>query len=124
MLMHKDRNKENFDKLKQVVEEKQINLMYQEAKKKVQNLKVMRTYNNMGARFKNEIEELNDVPKQANDKTIVFSGYTGPSFLIDFERKIIIIIMCNHLRRTTLTRIERKRTTDQIIEDIYDQMVF
>lgn len=123
MLSHKDRNKYNFYSLKQFVEEKEINQMYREAKEINQDLKLMKTYNNMGVRYKNEIDELNDLPNNANDKTIVFSGFTGPSFLIDFQRRIIIVVMCNVMHKTKLTRAERKKNTDKIIAEIYQRII-
>jgi len=123
MLNHKDRNKENFYNLKQIVKEQEINKMYQEAKEKNPNLKVIKTYNNMGVRYKNAIDELNDLPKKASENTIVFSGYTGPSFLVDFEKEIIIVVMCNVMHRTKLTRVERKKNTDKIIEELYNKII-
>ena len=97
--------------------------MYQYALQINPELKVMRTYNNMGVRYRNQIEQLNDVPNQSSKNTIVFSGYTGPSFLIDFDLKIIIIIMCNVLHNTKLTRLERKQNTDSIIEALYNSEI-
>lgn len=123
MLSYEDRNKKNLDNLKQFGEEKEINQMYKEVKEKNKNLRAMRTYNYMGTRYKNKIEELNDVPKNASENTIVFSGFTGPSFLIDFEREIIIVVMCNFMHRTKLLRDERKKNTDKIIEEIYNQII-
>lgn len=122
MLSHKDRNKENYEILKSVVPSDDINIMYKKALLINPDLKVMKTYNNMGTRYKNNITELNDVPIKSSENTIVFSGYTGPSFLIDFDKKIIIVVMCNVMHNTKLTRFERKHNTDVIIEDIYNQI--
>lgn len=87
MLSHKDKNKENYEILKSVVREDDINKMYKKALLINPDLKVMKTYNNMGTRYRNNIDELNDVPIKSSENTIVFSGYTGPTFLIDFDKK-------------------------------------
>lgn len=122
MLQHRDKNKENYEILKNIVTSKEINEMYEEAIIKNLDVKVMRTYNNMGTRFKNSINDLNDVPHNASLNTIVFSGFTGPSFLIDFDKKIIIVVMCNVMHNTKLSREERKKNTDCIIEEIYNKI--
>lgn len=80
MLKHQDRNQMNYDNLKKVVEVCDINTMYENARKKEIPVKVMRTYNNMGTRYRNEIATLNDVPSVCSANTIAFSGFTGPSF--------------------------------------------
>lgn len=49
----------------------------------------------MGTRYRNEIHALNDVPNVSNDNTIAFSGFTVPSFIMDFDEKIIVVVMCN-----------------------------
>lgn len=122
MLSHKDKNKENYEILKRGVSEKEINEMYEEAKNKNPNIKVMRTYNNMGTRYRNKIKELNDVPKQCSENTIAFSGFTGPSFIIDFDAKTIVVVMCNVMHNTKLSRTERKKNTDFIIEEICNEI--
>lgn len=123
MLSHKDKNQENYEILKNIVQFDDINKMYKEAIEINPNLKVMKTYNNMGTRYKNNITDLNDVPIKSSENTIVFSGYTGPSFLVDFDKKIIIVVMCNVIHNTKLTRFERKHNTNIIIEDIYNQLL-
>lgn len=122
MLSHKNRNQMNYNNLKEVVPISDINTMYKMAKEKNLPIKVMRTYNNMGTRYRNEIKALNDVPSVCSDNTIAFSGFTGPSFIIDFDAKIIMVIMCNVMHTTKLTRSERKETTDKIIEEICNSL--
>ena len=73
MLSHQDRNKENLELLKQVVQEEEINKMYENAKKINPEIKVMRTYNNMGTRYQNAIKKLNDVPCVCSKNTIACS---------------------------------------------------
>lgn len=123
MLDHEDRNNENYMMLKNIVSEDDINKMYQNAIESNPNLKLMKTYNNMGVRYRNSIEALNDIPFYCSNNSITFSGYTGPSFLIDFDKKIIIVVMCNVIHNTKLGRLERKRITDVIIENIYNQII-
>ena len=122
MLRHKDRNQMNYNNLEKVVPISDINTMYENARKKEIPVKVMRTYNNMGTRYRNEIEALNDVPSVCSANTIAFSGFTGPSFILDFDAKIIIVVMCNVMHTTKLTRGERKETTDKIIKEICNRL--
>ena len=122
MLNHSDRNTENYQILKNIVTNGDINQMYQSAIKTNLVLKLMKTYNNMGVRYRNNIKDLNDIPSNCSNNSITFSGYTGPSFLVDFDKKIIIVVMCNVMHNTKLNRFERKHITDKIIEDIYNKI--
>ncbi len=122
MLDHSNRNIENYRILRNVVLDADINQMYQNAIKNNLDLKLMKTYNNMGVRYRNNIKALNDIPLNCSDNSITFSGYTGPSFLIDFDKKIIIVVMCNVMHNTKLNRFERKYITDNIIENIYNKI--
>jgi CubicO group peptidase (beta-lactamase class C family) len=81
-----------------------------------------RTYNFMGVRYFNYIDELNDVPHDY-EGLVSFSGYTGPRFLIDFKRKIIIVLMCNVVHNTLLNREERTNLTKHIVYEIYDECI-
>lgn len=76
----------------------------------------------MGARLKNIIESENEIPDSASDKSIYFSGYTGPAYLLDFENKIIIILMCNVTHQNKLMRIERKKLTTKLINKVYENI--
>lgn len=120
MLEHRDMNSYNYERLKKISLESDINKMYEEALK--QNLYVSRTYNNMGTRYKNDIKKLNDVPVTATDNSISFSGFTGPMFTIDFERNIIVVIMCNVMHNTTLNREERKNRVIEIMDFIFNEI--
>lgn len=84
---------------------------------------VFRSYNNMGTRFKNPIIAKNDVPEEASDNTIVFSGYTGPGFLIDFDKKIVILVMSNVCHMSKLSREERKELSLELITKLYNKMI-
>lgn len=119
MLKHDNRNQKNYDILKKVVSnETDINKMYEIACKQDASFRAMRTYNYMGTRYRNDILQLNDVPLICSDETIVFSGFTGPSFLIDFKENVIIVVLCNVMHNTKLNRTERKKITENIIEEI------
>lgn len=80
-----------------------------------------RTYNFMGARYYNEIESINDVPKKG--KIISFSGFTGPRYLIDFDKKIIIVLMCSCVHYTKMTRSERFDLTKEIVFNEYFKII-
>lgn len=124
MLQHKDRNKENYNILKDLVSiNADVNIMAEEALEINSNLKLLRTYNNMGNRYRNKISLLNDIPLQCSDNSITFSGYTGPTYLIDFDKKIIIVVMCNVMHNTKLDRYQRKNITDSIVEEIYNELI-
>ena len=122
MLNHRDTNYENYQRLKQLVKEQDINAMYEEIVTKKLDIELPKTYNNMGTRYKNEIKKLNDVPNSASMGAITFSGYTGPMFTIDFEKQRIIVIMCNVLHNTRLTREERKKKTFEIMDSIFEYL--
>ena len=123
MLEHRDINKENKDILKKLTNIDDINKAYNIAKKDNNDFSLPRTYNNMGVRYRNIIDELNDAPNKASNNTIVFSGYTGPMFTIDFDKKIIVIIMCNIIHNSKLDRDTRKSITVEIMNRIFDTLV-
>lgn len=123
MLSHDHRNQKNYDILKKIVPyETDMNKMYDIACNQDSSFRSIRTYNYMGTRYYNKISRLNDVPLICSDKTIVFSGYTGPSFLIDFKKNIIVVIFCNVMHNTKLNRTERKKITETIMEDICNEI--
>lgn len=80
-------------------------------------------YNNMGVRRRKLDDERNDIPVNASINCISFSGYCGPMFTIDFEKNIIIVIMCNIVHNSKLERLERKKLTYEIINKIYDNII-
>lgn len=122
MLQHNDINLSNYNILKQYSNKSDINEMYEDTISKNPDLYLPKTYNNMGTRYRNDINILNDVPTKASDNSISFSGYTGPMFTIDFERKIIVVIMCNVIHNTRLNRIERKNKVVDIMNYIFKQL--
>ena len=124
MLMHRNTNIDNYESLNRIVEkETEINKMYESALKKDEKLYLPLTYNNMGTRYRNDIMLLNDIPNKASNNSITFSGYTGPMFTIDFDNNIIVIIMCNVIHNTKLTRLERKEKTVEIMNMIFNNLI-
>ena len=83
-------------------------------------LKIIRPYNYGGTRYKNPLAKKNELPLSAGDKSIIFSGYTGPIFFIDFEKCIIILVMTNTCHCSKKTRHERYSMSQKMISDIYD----
>lgn len=122
MLEHRNTNEENIKKLKTITNEEDINKAY-EIIKNNNTFSLPITYNNMGTRYRNVINELNDVPSRASENSISFSGYTGPMFTIDFDNKIIVVIMCNVIHNSKLNREERKSLTFNIINKIFNNII-
>lgn len=123
MLSHDDVNKINYNYLKSIVSENEINVMYKEFIKIKPFFSLPKTYNYMSCRYKNAIFAENDIPMSASPNSITFSGYTGPMFLIDFDRKIIIVVMCNVTNNNILFRKDRKDKTTEIVDKIYQQII-
>jgi len=122
MLKHRNTNEMNYNKLKETFHGNDVNEMYEEMVNNKMNLLLSRTYNNMGLRYRNKIDKMNDVPIKASDNSVTFSGYTGPMFTIDFDNKIIVIIMCNVIHNSRLNRYERKKKTIEIMNMIFDNI--
>ena len=121
MLKHRNTNEENYKFLKELHHETNINIMYD----KLLNDNypdLPKTYNFMGVRYRNIIDKINDVPNNASDNSISFSGYTGPMFTIDFDKNIIVIIMCNVIHNSHLSRYVRKELTTEIMNKIFDNI--
>lgn len=123
MLQHRNTNELNFIKLKKLVNGNDINEMYEKVKENNINISLLLTYNNMGTRYRNEISKLNDIPNKASNNSITFSGYTGPKFTIDFDKNIIVVIMCNAIHNSKLSREERKAKTVEIMNMIFDDLI-
>ncbi len=123
MLQHDDTNKNNYLYLKNLSNKEDINEMYDEVLEKQGTLNLPKTYNYMGTRYKNAIKKINDVPFLASNNSITFSGFTGPMFTIDFDKKIIVVIMCNVMHNTKLSRKERKDITVEIMNMIFNNLL-
>lgn len=123
MLKHRNTNEENYNKLKLLTNEKDVNVAYKKVKEQNIEISLPRTYNNMSTRYRNIIDILNDVPYKASNNSITFSGYTGPMFTIDFDNNIIVIIMCNLIHNSYLSREERKELTVEIMNKIFNSLL-
>ena len=123
MLSHLDINSYNKEFLKQYSKSDDLNIMYADYLKTNPTKIFPRTFNNMSARYKNKIKVLNDVPDICSDNTISFSGYTGPMYTIDFDNKIIVVIMCNVMHNTNLNREQRKTKTIEIMNIIFKNLL-
>ena len=120
MLKHNSTNEENYSLLKKMTSLDDVNEAYSKVKGEIV---LPKTYNYMGVRYRNIIDEINDVPYKASDNSITFSGYTGPMFTIDFDNHIIVIVMCNVMHNTELNRETRKAKTFEIMNKIFDNLL-
>ena len=119
MLKHKDIDNMNYNLLKKLSTKTDINEMYKEVK----DFKYIKAINNMGTLYRNGIKEINDIPVNASINSIFFSGYTGPMFLIDFDKKVIIVVMCNAIHNSYMNRDQRKKEEIKIINDCYNELI-
>lgn len=114
MLQHQDRDQINYDYLKTLTNEDDINVMYENALKLDKNLKVLRSYNNMGVRYRNKIDAMNDLSSYVSDNSITFYGFTGCIITMDFDAKLIIVVFSNAIYNSSLLSTERKNMTLEI----------
>lgn len=114
------------DFFKYLLDHDDINGLNKERLKDDKDIKIQtlsKPYCLMGARLRNEIEEENEIPAKASDKTVYFSGYTGPAYLIDFEKQIIIVLMSNLTHHNTYMRLERKKMANYMIKEVYEYLI-
>lgn len=114
------------DLFKALLDHDDINSLNKERLKDDKDIKIQtlsKPYCLMGARLRNEIEKENEIPAKASDKTVYFSGYTGPAYLLDFENKIIIVLMSNLTHHNTYMRLERKKMANDMIKEIYGCLI-
>lgn len=123
MLKHRNTNIDNYNILKEYSDSNDINIMYKDALKINPKIILPKTYNNMGTRYKNDIKAINDLPERCSNNSITFSGFTGPMFVIDFENKIIVVIMCNVMHNTKINRSKRKDITVFIMNTIFNNLI-
>lgn len=71
-------------------------------------------YNFMGTRHKRTKQMAEGILNLCSERSIEFSGYTGPMFVMDLEKRIIIVVMCNSVHNTKMGRRERKRLTEEL----------
>jgi len=124
MIEHDDIDALNMAILKKYTNDNgSLNELYKKALQTEKDLKINKTYNYSGTRYRNGIEELNDVALNASDNSITYSGYTGPIFLIDFDKKIIVLIMCNVCHLSKMERYARKDISVRLVNDIYNELI-
>lgn len=114
------------DLLKTLLDHDYINDLNKKRLKENKDIKIQslsKPYCLMGARLRNEIEEENEIPDKSSDKTVYFSGYTGPAYLLDFENKIIIVLMSNLTHHNTYMRLERKKMANDMINEVYGYLI-
>lgn len=132
MLQHDDFGKEITSILMNYADQNNIKLTYQldcsqiydAIVRKIEDeggllSKIPSTYNYGGMRFRHIIKQKNDHPTLASDNSVLFSGYTGPIFFIDFERKIVILVMTNVCHDSNKKRTERYLMSKQLINELY-----
>ena len=122
MLKHRNINDLNYKKLKKLYNKEDINEMYNMTLKDNSELHLSKPINNMGVVYKNIIDKLNDIPIMASDNSITFSGYTGPMFTIDFEKNIIVVIMCNAIHNSYYNRKERKEIEVKLSNRVFNSI--
>ena len=136
MLDHDDATIDIYSGMKKYAKDKNISIsdnyidineIYDDLAKKVDKnellSKIIRPYNYCGTRYKNPINAKNEIPETATANSIIFSGYTGPIFFIDFERKIIILVMTNVCHNSSKSRSDRYDMSKNMINDIYNQLL-
>ncbi len=74
-------------------------------------------YNHMSCRCRKEISK---VLENFSDESITYSGFTGPMFVMDFKRRLIILVMCNtpHNAIYEDSRSNRRETIAKLIKDL------
>ena len=75
-----------------------------------------------GMRHHSKIKQINDAPYNSSATTVFFSGFTRTAFTIDFEKKIIILVMGN-LHCVELSRKQRAEITRKMFNEIYDYLI-
>lgn len=136
MLEHDDFFKEIYSLLMDFAKEENIfvapnldcNQIYDEIVKKIEDEKVLLSkipsaYNYGGMRFRHLLNKKNDHPKLASNDSVLFSGYTGPIFFLDFQRKIVILVMTNVCHNSHKNRTERYQMSRQLVEELYNTVL-
>ena len=65
-----------------------------------------------------------DLPRNANKHCIKLRGYTGPDFIIDFDNKIIILLMINlSAVNNNHNAKEKFKISDDFVNQVYDNLI-
>ncbi len=84
--------------------------------------KIVKPYNYAGMRYQNPYKEIVTIPFDTSEHTVIFSGYTGPIYLMDLEKQIIILVMTNVCHISTKDRKERLCAILHMIEELYEEI--
>ncbi len=76
-------------------------------------------YNHMSCRCR---KNLSKILENLSDNAITYSGFTGPMFGLDFDKNLIVLVMCNipHYAMKKNTRSERRKLIIKFICNIIE----
>ena len=83
--------------------------------------KLVKPYNYASMRYQNPYKEIVTIPFDTSEHTVLFSGYTGPIYLMDLEKQIIILVMTNVCHMSTKDRKERLNAILHMVEELYEE---
>ncbi len=83
---------------------------------------IVKPYNAVGMRYQNPYKEILTIPFDTSMNTVIFSGYTGPIYLIDFEKQILVLVMTNVCHISQKERKERLKATIHMVKDLYEDI--
>lgn len=84
---------------------------------------IIKPYNYSGMRYQNPYKEIMTIPFDTSQHTVIFSGYTGPIYLMDFEKQLIILVMTNVCHLSKKNRGDRLAATIHMIQDLYEEAI-
>lgn len=84
---------------------------------------IIKPYNYAGMRYQNPYSEITTIPFSTGEHTVIFSGYTGPLYLMDFDHKIIILVMNNVCHMSQKDRQSRSLAGIHMIEELYLEQI-
>lgn len=82
---------------------------------------IIKPYNYAGMRYQNPYEKIMTIPFDTSQHTVIFSGYTGPIYLMDFENHLIILVMNNVCHLSTKSRSDRSSAIIHMVKDLYEE---
>lgn len=84
---------------------------------------IIKPYNYAGMRYQNPYKEILTIPFDTSQHTVIFSGYTGPIYLMDFDRHIIILVMTNSCHVSTKSRSEQLEAILHMVQELYEEAI-
>lgn len=78
-------------------------------------------YNHMSCRCRKSLSKL---LRGLSDNSITYSGFTGPMFILDFDRRLIVLVMFNGVHNALMenTRKDRRKLVMKMITDIVKEI--